>query len=101
MLVWLYDEQPYPSGISGGKVVLDHPEFEAKHIVPHIYTHEIKSEAQDHSFELEWGRPLYAKAFPIGCEEDSIDLKEGIDIQAQIGSFISRRSLSRSRINSL
>jgi hypothetical protein len=87
MLVWLYDEQPYPSGISGGKVVLDHPEFEAKHIVPHIYTHEIKSEAQDHSFELEWGRPLYAKAFPIGCEEDSIDLKEGIDIQAQIGSL--------------
>jgi hypothetical protein len=86
MLVWLYDEQPYPSGISGGKVVLDHPEFEAKHIVPHIYMQEVKWE-EEHHFDLEWGRPLYAKAFQIISEEDPINLNEGIDIQSQIGSL--------------
>ena len=25
---WLYDEYPYPSGMSGGEVLLEHPEAE-------------------------------------------------------------------------
>ncbi|MDP6124214.1 MAG: glycosyl hydrolase, partial [Candidatus Latescibacteria bacterium] len=28
--VWLYDEDPYPSGVAGGQVVFDHPEFVAR-----------------------------------------------------------------------
>ena len=27
MEVWLYDEYPYPSGVSAGQVMLDHPEY--------------------------------------------------------------------------
>ena len=27
---WLYDEYPYPSGMSGGEVLLEHPEAEHK-----------------------------------------------------------------------
>jgi hypothetical protein len=27
---WLYDEDPYPSGIAGGKVIADHPEYKAQ-----------------------------------------------------------------------
>ena len=27
---WLYDEDPYPSGIAGGRVTADHPEFRAQ-----------------------------------------------------------------------
>ena len=33
--VWLYDDDPYPSGNAGGRIVLDHPEFIAKKIVMH------------------------------------------------------------------
>lgn len=33
MRVWLYDEKGYPSGGAGGKVVRDHPEYEAYGIV--------------------------------------------------------------------
>jgi len=29
---WLYDEDPFPSGIAGGKVVFDNPEFKARGI---------------------------------------------------------------------
>lgn len=30
---WLYDEDPFPSGIAGGRVVFDHPEFAARSLV--------------------------------------------------------------------
>lgn len=29
---WLYDEDPFPSGIAGGKIVFDNPEFKARGI---------------------------------------------------------------------
>ena len=32
MEVWLYDEYPYPSGICGGEVILEHPEYCNKHL---------------------------------------------------------------------
>ena len=32
MEVLLYDEFPYPSGVSGGKVTLDHPEYVCKEL---------------------------------------------------------------------
>ena len=28
--VWLYDEDPYPSGVAGGKVLAEHPEYRAQ-----------------------------------------------------------------------
>lgn len=87
MVVWLYDEQPYPSGISGGKVVLDHPEFEAKRLAPHIIYEEIISHEQEIQIELEWGKPLYAKAFPVMSQEQHILLNQGIDLKENIGSI--------------
>ena len=33
MGVWIYDELNWPSGYAGGKVLANHPEFQAKHIV--------------------------------------------------------------------
>lgn len=83
MEVWLYDEQPYPSGISGGRVVLDHPEYEAKE----MRTYEIDYRGGEPLIlDLEWGTPIYAKAFPKG---EQILLEEGIDIKEQIGSLFS------------
>ena len=87
MLVWLYDEQPYPSGISGGKVVLDYPEFEAKHLVPHIITRQIDLEEESLTIDLEWGKPLYAKVFKLRHTEDPIDFEQGQDVLMNIGSL--------------
>ncbi len=33
--IWLYDEDPYPSGNAGGRVALDHPELIARKLVMH------------------------------------------------------------------
>ncbi len=36
--VWLYDEDPFPSGAAGGRLVAEHPEFAATEIAHHRYT---------------------------------------------------------------
>ena len=43
--VWLYDEDPFPSGNAGGRVVAQHPEFCAREIVG--YTYDTKDATQD------------------------------------------------------
>ncbi len=35
--IWLYDEDPFPSGNAGGLVVADHPEYIAREIVEYAY----------------------------------------------------------------
>lgn len=35
--VWLYDEDPYPSGAAGGWVLAEHPELEARAIERHVF----------------------------------------------------------------
>ena len=30
---WLYDEDPFPSGIAGGRVVYDNPEYAARNVI--------------------------------------------------------------------
>ncbi|WP_282936374.1 glycosyl hydrolase [Paenibacillus sp. RC67] len=81
--VWLYDEYPYPSGIAGGEVTLEHPE--AKH-----YTLEHRAErvqgGQHLSIELPWARILYAKAIPISQDGEKLWNKV-VDIRSSIGNF--------------
>ena len=33
MKAWLYDEDPYPSGQAGGRIIMDNPEFAARQLV--------------------------------------------------------------------
>lgn len=33
---WLYDEDPYPSGMAGGRVTMDHPELRASFLQPTV-----------------------------------------------------------------
>ena len=35
--VWLYDEDPYPSGAAGGRIVAEHPEYEALGIEQFVF----------------------------------------------------------------
>lgn len=89
MDVWLYDEQPYPSGISGGRVVLDHPEFEAKEM--HCNVYEIDGSQVD--VDLKWGKVIFAKAYPLdnlverNGEISIKDPENAIDLMDNIGSL--------------
>lgn len=61
---WLYDEYPYPSGMSGGEVLLEHPE--AEHTVLHHKSFLAKGETELEA-DLGWSRVLFAKAFPVNA----------------------------------
>ncbi|MGG1515898.1 glycosyl hydrolase [Paenibacillus oryzisoli] len=81
--VWLYDEYPYPSGIAGGEVTLEHPE--AKH-----YTMEHRAQrvqgGEQVSLELPWARILYAKAVPVGPAGEKL-WNDAVDVRSSIGNF--------------
>ncbi|MFH5181900.1 hypothetical protein ACHHV8_04275 [Paenibacillus sp. TAB 01] len=81
--VWLYDEYPYPSGIAGGEVTLEHPE--AKH---YTLTHRAERvQGGEHlSVELPWARILYAKAIPVSPSGDKL-WKEAVDVRSAIGNY--------------
>ncbi|SFQ31260.1 glycosyl hydrolase [Caldicoprobacter faecalis] len=79
--VWLYDEYPYPSGVSGGLVVLDHPEFEAKALKARIFDVE-GPKAVD--MELPWGQALLARAYPK--KNDVIDWDDPVELLHCIGT---------------
>lgn len=79
--VWLYDEYPYPSGVSGGLVVLDHPEFEAKALKAQIFDVE-GPKAVD--MELPWGQVLLARAYPK--ENGSIAWDDPVELSYHIGT---------------
>lgn len=90
MLVWIYDEQPYPSGISGGEVIRQYPECEAKRL--RHFSFDIDSSTTFRQ-ELPWGNPLFVKAFPIVTDEvkntSKIHFDQGIDFKDNIGSLFS------------
>ena len=79
--VWLYDEYPYPSGVSGGLVVLDHPEFEAKALK--IRSFDVEGPKTVH-MELPWGQILLARAYP--GEHDSIIWNNPTELSHYIGT---------------
>ena len=59
---WLYDEYPYPSGMSGGEVLLEHPE--AEHMIL-VHKKVEKSRGGEVEVNLGWSRVLFAKAYPV------------------------------------
>lgn len=79
--VWLYDEYPYPSGVSGGLVVLDHPEFEAKALKARIFDVEGPKTID---MELPWGQVLLARAYPK--KNDVIDWDDPVELSHCIGT---------------
>src|SRR5437870_2729923 len=53
MHVWLYDEYPYPSGMSGGEVTLQHPDARHRQLLHHTLT---VSGPQTLSYDLPWAK---------------------------------------------
>ncbi|HZG86647.1 glycosyl hydrolase [Paenibacillus sp.] len=81
--VWLYDEYPYPSGIAGGEVTLEHPE--AKH---QTLAHRTEPVAGGGTVELDlpWAKVLYAKAVPIDPATGRRRWPEAVDVSESIGN---------------
>lgn len=86
MQIWLYDEYPYPSLAAGGRVVLEHPEFEAKELKIHTFEVTRGTRAR---LSLEWGRVLWARAYPLQHKgpQKQPDWEKGIDLVPYIGSL--------------
>lgn len=80
MEVWLYDEYPYPSGVTAGRVTLDHPEYQCKMLDKTEYT---AKPGEEVILDIPWGKILSAKAYPM--EGDTVLWDEGMDISHYIG----------------
>ncbi|MFB9277843.1 glycosyl hydrolase [Cohnella cellulosilytica] len=82
MGAWLYDEYPYPSGMAGGEVVLEHPDARQT-TLEHRLVRARGGEKLE--VELPWGRIVYAKAAPVG--PDGVVLWDrAIDVRDRIGN---------------
>lgn len=81
MEVWLYDEYPYPSGVTAGQVTLDHPEYQCKMLDMKEYQAEA---GETVVMDMPWGRILSAKAYPL--KDGEADWDNGIDLSGYIGT---------------
>lgn len=79
MEVWLYDEFPYPSGVSGGTVTMEHPEYACTELVK---TCRIYQGGETARLYGQWGKVLLARAYPIidgRCQwDDYVELTEHV-----------------------
>jgi len=82
MEVWLYDEYPYPSGICGGEVVLDKPEFLSKRLEKTVETIEGGREVK---LSAAWGRVILARAYRVDGQ-GGINLQDYIDLRDCVGT---------------
>lgn len=78
--VWLYDEYPYPSGMSGGEVTLQHPEAVHTYMVSSVFS---VKKGEEVYREMEWAPVLYAKAIPE--LDGKPQWEQAIDITGEIG----------------
>jgi hypothetical protein len=81
--VWLYDEYPYPSGIAGGEVILEHPDAKAVSL-----SHKVAAAkgGEKLSLALPWGKILSAKAVPL-AGNGVRRWDEAVDIGSHIGNL--------------
>ncbi|HEX2909199.1 MAG TPA: glycosyl hydrolase [Chloroflexia bacterium] len=82
--VWLYDEYPYPSGMSGGEVILRHPEAKQYNLLHYNFR---ASGGQALEEELAWARVLWAKAVPYNPQSGGLNWTAAIDLANNIGNF--------------
>jgi len=68
---WLYDEDPYPSGAAGGKVIYQHPEFLSKKLA--VETHSVEGKT---TLKLDLPIGHIVKIFAISDKGEIVDLTE-------------------------
>jgi hypothetical protein len=78
--VWLYDEYPYPSGMSGGEVTIRHPE--SKQWILELKSRDLE-DGEELNESLGEGRLITALAYP--AEKGSVDWGKPLDIASCCG----------------
>lgn len=81
MEVWLYDEYPYPSGTSGGKVMLDHPEYRCVELQRVEHTAKPGETVKLHA---PWGKVVLARAYRV--RNGVCDWNDFIPLEGHIGT---------------
>lgn len=80
---WLYDEYPYPSGMSGGEVTLQHPEARHRQLLHRSF---VIDGPQTLSYALPWAKILFARAIPLKEPAGALDWSHAFDLALHIGS---------------
>lgn len=80
---WLYDEYPYPSGMSGGEVMLRNPD--AEHMILRTYQFQVLGGEQIRE-KLSFSEVLYAKAVKE-LSDGTYDYENAIDLKDCIGNL--------------
>ncbi|HEY7414846.1 MAG TPA: glycosyl hydrolase, partial [Ktedonobacteraceae bacterium] len=81
--VWLYDEYPYPSGMSGGEVTLQHPDARHRQLFHRSFTID---GPQPLSYELPWAKVLIARAVPLAESTGALLWSRAVDLAPSVGS---------------
>lgn len=84
---WLYDEYPYPSGMSGGEVTLQHPEARQRQLRHNTL---VVSGPRDLAYDLPWAGVLTARAVPLEETTGELLWSKAVDITSHIGSVPAR-----------
>lgn len=84
LAVWLYDEYPYPSGIAGGEVILEHPDAKHRTLEHRCIAAE---NGQEIDVELPWGRTVSAAAVPIDPDTGARRWDRQTDVSSCIGNM--------------
>lgn len=89
MEVWLYDEYPYPSGVSAGQVMLDHPEYCCKALTKTVGT---VNGPETLKLMAPWGTVLSARAYRV--KNGNCDFSDCIDLMDYTGQAMQMRFFS-------
>ena len=81
MSTWIYDEFPYPSGISGGEVLMREPSLRQT-TLEHVRAQETQGRV-----ELSLGRGVVLDARAVPLEGDRADWTRALDLRPYIGIF--------------
>ncbi len=79
---WLYDEYPYPSGMSGGEVTLLHPDSKQNQLLNKTITID---GPQALAYDLPWARVLSAQAIPLEDSSHTPHWSQALDLSTYIG----------------
>jgi hypothetical protein len=83
LVIHLYDEYPYPSGIAGGEVVLGCPQYYATDLIHESY----KVEGGRVRLALPRGKVLSCVAYPL--EHEEMAWERGLDLAGHVGMVLS------------
>ena len=82
LVVHLYDEYPYPSGVAGGQVTLGQPQYHATELIQRTYD----VPGGPVRIELPAGKVLSVVAFPVA--DDRPDWTRGNDLADSVGPLL-------------